>query len=212
MRTSIRKAQSSSPARASAKAASFFVKPKGVRMLGPRTRSDGDNPCFLLLPNGARIIGLPENEDTLRGFDNVVLMLIDEASRVSDGMYRALRPMLAVGRGALWLLSTPNGRSGFFYEAWISGRDWTRIEASAKSAPAFPRSSWNKNVKHSAKKSSARSTAAISYAAKARSSMKRTIAPSSPTGLRPCGSHEGNSQATKNVFATIAIAARRIAR
>ena len=65
-------------------------------------------------------------------------MLIDEASRVSDGMYQALRPMLAVGGGALWLLSTPNGRSGFFYEAWISGRDWTRIEASAEECPRIP--------------------------------------------------------------------------
>src|SRR5436189_4504779 len=44
---------------------------KAVRTLGMGVRTDGDNPCSLLLPNGARIIGLPENEDTVRGFGNV---------------------------------------------------------------------------------------------------------------------------------------------
>ena len=48
--------------------------------------------------------------------------------RVEDAVYKALRPMLAVGGGDLWLLTTPNGRWGFFYENWASGSDdWTRV-------------------------------------------------------------------------------------
>ena len=52
----------------------------------------------------------------MRGFSAVSLMIIDEASRVEDAMYKALRPMLAVGDGDLWLMSTPNGKRGFFYD------------------------------------------------------------------------------------------------
>ena len=69
-----------------------------VRKLGIRPRGDGDNAISLLLPNGSRIVGLPGMEETVRGFSAVSLLLIDEAARVEDAMYKALRPMLAVGR------------------------------------------------------------------------------------------------------------------
>jgi hypothetical protein len=61
----------------------------------------------LALPNGSRIVGLPGVEGTVRGFSAVSLLLIDEASRVSGATYKSLRPMLAVGNGDLWLMSTP---------------------------------------------------------------------------------------------------------
>jgi hypothetical protein len=91
---------------------------EGERMLGRMgiaPRGDGDNAVSLLLPNGSRIVGLPRVEDTIRGFSAVSMLVIDEASRVSDEMYEALRPMLAVGDGDLWMMSTPRGKSGFFY-------------------------------------------------------------------------------------------------
>jgi hypothetical protein len=54
--------------------------------------------------------------------------LIDEASRVPDAMYKALRPMLAVSNGDLWLMSTPYGQRGFFYDTWAhGGQGWERI-------------------------------------------------------------------------------------
>ena len=60
------------------------------------------------------------------------LLLVDEASRVSDDAYLAVRPMLATSDGALWLMSTPNGKSGFFYETWANGGpEWERILARA---------------------------------------------------------------------------------
>src|SRR6266853_3804417 len=67
-----------------------------AKRLGIKPRGDGKNSCSLLLPNGSRIIGLPGTEGTVRGFSNVSLLLIDEAARVDDEMYKALRPMLAV--------------------------------------------------------------------------------------------------------------------
>jgi hypothetical protein len=113
-----------------------------VRHLGLRVRGDGDNAISLLFPNGSRIVGLPGTEATIRGFSAVSLLLIDEASRVSDDLYKSVRPMLAIGGGALWLMSTPFGRRGFFYETWTGGSaDWLRIKATApeceRIAPAF---------------------------------------------------------------------------
>ena len=71
-----------------------------VRRLGVRVRGDGHNALSIAFPNGSRIVGLPENETTIRGFSDVSLMLIDEASRVPDEIYRAMRPTLPRGRWA----------------------------------------------------------------------------------------------------------------
>jgi hypothetical protein len=85
-----------------------------------------------MLPNGSRIMGLPATEQTVRGFSPVALLLIDEAARVADAMYKALRPMLAVADGDLWMMSTPHGKQGFFYETWQNGGPaWHRISVPA---------------------------------------------------------------------------------
>lgn len=103
---------------------------------GVRPRGDGKNPLSLLLPNGSRIVGLPGTEGTVRGFSSVSLMVIDEAARVPDDVYKALRPMLAVKEGDLWLLSTPAGKQGFFYENWEhGGEEWTRTTVRATECP-----------------------------------------------------------------------------
>jgi hypothetical protein len=67
-----------------------------------RVRGDGHNSISIVLPNQSRIIGLPGVDGTVRGFSAVSLMIIDEASRVRPEIYKALRPMLAVGGGDLW--------------------------------------------------------------------------------------------------------------
>ena len=60
------------------------------------------------------------------------LLLLDEASRITDDVYMAVRPMLATSDGALWLMSTPFGKRGFFYKEWSgSGGEWERIKAPA---------------------------------------------------------------------------------
>jgi hypothetical protein len=100
-----------------------------VRRMGVRTRGDGKNSCSLLLPNGSRIIGLPGTEGTVRGFSSVALLVIDEAARAADALYKALQPILAVAEGDLWMMSTPDGKRGFFYETWAKGRtEWHRVE------------------------------------------------------------------------------------
>jgi hypothetical protein len=90
----------------------------------------------LMLNNASRIVCLPCKEDTIRGFANISLLLLDEAARVPDDIYRAVRPMLAVSGGRLICLTTPRGKRGFFHEAWSKGGDdWQRIEIPAAQIP-----------------------------------------------------------------------------
>jgi hypothetical protein len=90
----------------------------------------------LELTHGSRIVSLPCQPDTIRGYANVRLMVIDEAARVPDHLYRTVRPMLAVSGGRMVLLSTPCGKRGFFYDTWTNGGpNWQRIEVPAAQVP-----------------------------------------------------------------------------
>lgn len=103
-----------------------------VRMLGIRPKGDGFNDISIELPNRSRIVGLPGVEKTVRGFSAVSLMMIDEAAAVEDTQYYAVMPMLAVGDGDLWMMSTPRGQRGFFYRTWSqSGERWKRLTVKA---------------------------------------------------------------------------------
>jgi phage FluMu gp28-like protein len=107
--------------------------------LGLPIRGDGENDISLELPNRSRIVGLPHMPDHVRGFSSVSMLVIDEAAYVSDEMYMALRPMLATSGGDLWMMSTPNGKNGFFYDTWQHGGErWDRIRVPATECPRIP--------------------------------------------------------------------------
>lgn len=94
------------------------------------------NAQELLLTNHSRIVCLPCKEETVRGYSDVSLLIIDEAARVPDDLYRAVRPMLATSGGRLICLSTPFGKRGFFHDCWMrGGEDWWRIEIPAAKIP-----------------------------------------------------------------------------
>ena len=111
-----------------------------LERLDIRPRGDGYNKLSLLLPNGSRIVGLPASEPKIRGYSKVSMLVIDEAARVEDSLYHALRPMLAVGNGDLWLMSTPCGKRGFFYETWAhAGPEWLRVRVPATECARIPK-------------------------------------------------------------------------
>ncbi len=83
------------------------------------------------LGNGSRILALPSAEANLRGFSAPSMVVIDEASRCEDALFYSLKPMMAVGRGKMILLSSPFGRRGFFYDVWINGENWERFTVKA---------------------------------------------------------------------------------
>jgi hypothetical protein len=67
-------------------------------------------------------------------------MLIDEAARVNDDLYKAVRPFLAAPDGDLCLMSTPVGKRGFFYEEWANGGPrWKRFTVTAMDCPRIRR-------------------------------------------------------------------------
>jgi hypothetical protein len=90
------------------------------------------------LSNGSRIEALPGTEKTVRGFSGVDLLIVDEAARVADELYYAVRPMLAVSGGRLLMLSTPFGKRGVFYEEWTGGSAWERYTVTAAECPRIP--------------------------------------------------------------------------
>lgn len=107
-----------------------------VNALPYRPALPEDNKLSLTLENRSRIVSLPSSEATIRGYSGVDLIIEDEASRVSDALYVAIRPMLAVSNGRLVLMSTPFGKRGHFYEAWESGgADWERTRITAYDCP-----------------------------------------------------------------------------
>jgi hypothetical protein len=93
----------------------------------------------LELENGSRIVTLPGTEKTVRGFAGVNLLIVDEAARVADELYYAVRPMLAVSGGRLLMLSTPFGKRGEFFEEWTNGTGWGRYEVPASECPRISR-------------------------------------------------------------------------
>jgi hypothetical protein len=92
----------------------------------------------MTLGNGSRVISLPGAEGTIRGYSGVSLLVIDEAARVPDDLYRAVRPMLATSRGQLVCLSTPFGKRGWFWEEWVGTNSWHRLRVTAEQCPRIP--------------------------------------------------------------------------
>lgn len=106
----------------------------------PDEEPDTDNQSEFKLANGSRVVVVPDKEANLRGFSGVDLVIIDEAAWVRDTSYMAVRPFLAASQGDIMLLSTPNGKLGFFHAAWEHGGDaWERSTITAYDAPHISR-------------------------------------------------------------------------
>jgi hypothetical protein len=116
------------------KVASFY------HTIGHPIPADSYRKLGVELSNGSRIEALPGTEKTIRGFSGAALLIVDEAARVDDGLYYAVRPMLAVSGGRLMMLSTPHGKRGVFFEEWIGGDGsaWERYEVRAEDCPRIP--------------------------------------------------------------------------
>src|SRR5262249_38362368 len=109
---------------------------EGYQGVGRPVRALSRTATRLELANGGRVVCLPAREETIRAFSGVSVLIIDEAARVHDDLYRSVRPMLAVSRGRLVCLSTPFGRRGFFWREWESGDPlWQRERITWKECP-----------------------------------------------------------------------------
>lgn len=76
------------------------------------------NRLSLELPSGSMVISIPcAQPDAGRGF-SPHLVILDEAAFAPDPLFRAITPSLAATSGAMHMLSSPNGRQGYFFEAF----------------------------------------------------------------------------------------------
>lgn len=94
------------------------------------TEWSGDDGTYkqleVVLPNGSRIIGLPANPDTARGFSGNVVLDEFGFHKDSRAIWRALFPIVSRGY-KLRIVSTPNGKQNMYYDLWsdTSGR-WSK--------------------------------------------------------------------------------------
>jgi hypothetical protein len=152
-----RQAGKSTVAAALALKAAFLEAPALVLLLSPTLRQSGElfrdkvrriytalgrpvpttqeTALTMALANGSRIVSLPGDEGTVRGYSGVRLLVIDEAARVPDSLYYAVRPMLAVSRGRLVALSSAYAKTGWFYSSWESAERWERVKIPAGECP-----------------------------------------------------------------------------
>lgn len=94
------------------------------------------NRTEFVIESGAQLVALPGDDDaTIRGYSGPKAIFVDEASRMSDEVYAAVRPMLAVSGGQLIALTTPYGRRGWFYEAWEFQKGWAKTKITAHDCP-----------------------------------------------------------------------------
>lgn len=85
--------------------------------------------------NGSRVLSLPGRQETVRAYSKVAFLIVDEAAQVPDELYKTIRPMLAVSKGKIIAMTTPYGKRGWFYNAWINGKDWYKVQVTAEDCP-----------------------------------------------------------------------------
>lgn len=111
-----------------------------ARKLSLELKPDRYNRPSLVLPNGSKVVAVPSEEQNIRGFSAVSLLLIDEAARVPEEVWSAVLPMVSTVNGAVWLMSTPAGKQGFFADMWFhGGPSWHRIRATVEQSSRISR-------------------------------------------------------------------------
>lgn len=91
------------------------------------------------LPNGSKIYAISHSTETAPSRTADVL-IFDEAAVVSDAVFSVTLPFVARTGGAVWMLSTPRGQVGFFYNFWHDkDPQWTRIFSTVEDCPEIPK-------------------------------------------------------------------------
>jgi hypothetical protein len=117
----------------------LFAKVTGIYdALGQPVPESRRTRTTLELMNGSRVVALPGQAATVRGFSGARLVVVDEAAFARDELFSAVSPMVSRSRGRLVLLSSAFAKRGFFYESWTNGGDdWNRTKVIASEVPAL---------------------------------------------------------------------------
>jgi phage FluMu gp28-like protein len=97
----------------------FDVRSAGVLAADRETREEVE------LPIGSRILSLPSNPDTVRGFSGNVYLDEFAFHRDTESIWRAMYPTVTRGYG-IRITSTPNGKQNMFYRLWAGDTRFSR--------------------------------------------------------------------------------------
>lgn len=104
---------------------------------------DGINEHSVVLPSGARVVGLPCDHRSNRGFSDVGLLVVEEAAYILDDEdYHAIGAFQTICTRPpreRWMISTPYGKRGFFYDAWRAVDGSQRVMVRAEDCPRISR-------------------------------------------------------------------------
>ena len=101
-----------------------------------RADTTSESMTHINFRNGSRIVCLPGSESSARGYSNVALIVVDEASRCPDEVYFAVKPMLSVSRGQCICVTTPFLKRGFFYDYWTNpDNHWDKTKVTWRDIP-----------------------------------------------------------------------------
>ena len=85
----------------------------------------------LELRNGTVITGYPSNSDSIRGLTKISAIFLDEAAHfnlIDDSkVMDAVQPIADTNKSDLFMISTPNGPKGFFYDIEIGDNDFQKF-------------------------------------------------------------------------------------
>jgi len=98
----------------------------------PQEVEDAKHVLRVKLTNGTEIEALPSNSDAIRGDTKIKAIFVDEAAHfdLTDDsvVMNAIHPIVFSNKADLFLVSTPRGPRGFFYEIWRDGKDYCKLE------------------------------------------------------------------------------------
>lgn len=87
---------------------------------------------LLILKNGTEIEALPSNSEAIRGDTQIKAIFLDEAAHynlIDDSVVMdAIGPIVDTNKSDLFMISTPNGKRGFFYEIDINDNDYLKMK------------------------------------------------------------------------------------
>ncbi len=96
-----------------------------------------DSTTVLATASGSRVVSLPGTARGVRGYA-ADLVVIDEASWVTDDAYSAARPLTAASGGRMIVQSTPGAPVGWFYELTENvPDDWAFMKVRADEVPTI---------------------------------------------------------------------------
>ena len=84
----------------------------------------------LELGNGTVITAYPSNSDSIRGLTKISAIFLDEAAHfnlIDDSkVMDSIQPIVDTNKSDLFMISTPNGPSGFFYDIQLTDNDFKK--------------------------------------------------------------------------------------